>query len=150
MRHIGFVILFALAMLLSACGGGSNNNSGTVNGNWTASLMNTDGTPAFAFSTSLSEASNTSTLTVSNFTFTTSGSCFGSADTSETGAFTFSGNFDGNVAGTFQMTITTLFPTQNNVLTLQGTVNGGTITGTWVLTGQTGCSGNGTFTMTQM
>jgi hypothetical protein len=33
------------------------------------------------------------------------------------------------------------------VLTLIGTVNGNTISGTWNLTGSTGCTGNGTFTL---
>jgi hypothetical protein len=50
------------------------------------------------------------------------------------------------------MTITTVFPAgMNNVLTLQGTRNGdGSISGTWTLTGLTGCTGeNGTFQMLQ-
>ncbi len=46
------------------------------------------------------------------------------------------------------MTISTVFPALNNVLTLQGALNGdGSIAGTWTLTGQTGCTGNGNFTM---
>jgi hypothetical protein len=57
------------------------------------------------------------------------------------------GNFNGNVTGTFEMTITTMFPGTNNVLTLQGTVTGNTISGNWTLTGGTGCTGNGTFTI---
>jgi hypothetical protein len=52
------------------------------------------------------------------------------------------------VTGTFEMTISTMFPALNNVVTLTGNRTGdGTISGTWVLTGQTGCSGNGTFTL---
>jgi hypothetical protein len=46
------------------------------------------------------------------------------------------------------MIISTTFPGgSNNVLTLQGTVNSNTISGTWSATGLTGCSGNGTFTI---
>ena len=46
------------------------------------------------------------------------------------------------------MTISTVFPALNNVLTFQGALNGdGSIAGTWTLTGQTGCTGNGNFTM---
>ncbi len=45
------LILFS-TMLLAACGGG---NSGNVNGTWTASLTNPDGSPAFNFTTSLTQ-----------------------------------------------------------------------------------------------
>ena len=38
-----------------------------------------------------------------------------------------------------------------NSLKLNGTVaNGNTITGTWTLTGSSGCAGSGTFTMTKV
>lgn len=149
MRHFGCVILLALAAALSGCGGGSN-DAGTLNGNWSAALSNTDGTPAFTFNTTLNQSSNSSSLTVTNFTFSTTGGCF-TGDTTQSGAFAFSGNFNGNVTGTFSMNISTVFPTPpNNVLTLQGTVNGGTIAGNWTLTGLTGCTGSGTFSMTQM
>jgi hypothetical protein len=37
-----------------------------------------------------------------------------------------------------------------NTLTLNGTVNGNTITGTWQLVGGTGCTGNGNFTVAKM
>jgi hypothetical protein len=43
---------------------------------------------------------------------------------------------------------TTLSTGTNNQLALQGgAVNGNTITGTWTLSGTTGCSGNGNFTI---
>jgi hypothetical protein len=37
-----------------------------------------------------------------------------------------------------------------NTLALAGTTSGNTISGTWTLTGSSGCTGNGTFTMTKM
>jgi hypothetical protein len=41
--------------------------------------------------------------------------------------------------------------TGSNTLTMQGTINNNTVTGTWTLTGLTsGCSGSGTFTMNKM
>jgi len=51
------------------------------------------------------------------------------------------------VAGSFNYVITSTGE-QVNTLTLNGTVNGGQITGTWKVTGATSnCTGSGTFTM---
>jgi hypothetical protein len=69
--------------------------------------------------------------------------------TTQTGSFVVSGDFNGNVTGQLQLTISTTFPSNNNVLTLTGAASGSTISGTWTLNGGTGCSGNGTFTMTR-
>jgi hypothetical protein len=144
------IVLLALGLTLVGCGSGTESSSGNINGTWNAALTNTDGSPAFGFSTTFTQGSS-STLSVTNFTFTSSGSCFAADQTSETGSFSLSGNFSGNVTGTFGMTITTMFPSgTNNVLTLQGSVAGNTISGTWTLTGATGCSGNGTFTINRM
>jgi hypothetical protein len=86
-------------------------------------------------------------LNVVNFSFTTSDACFASDQVTETGSFGFGGDFQGHVTGTFGMVISSTGSDQA-VLTLQGTVKNGTITGTWTLTGTTGaCSGNGQFTM---
>ncbi len=141
-KQLATIALLALALALS--GYGSNKPAtDNINGSWNASLNNTDGSSAFTFTTTLTQSSGAS-LTFTNFTFTTTSPCF-SDQTSETGSFGFSGNLNGNVTGTFEMTITTIFPTTNNVLTLNGSVNGNQISGTWTLTGVTGCSGNGTF-----
>jgi len=60
-----------------------------------------------------------------------------------------SGNYNGNVTGSFGMNITDMLPGgASNALALQGTVTGGHITGTWTLTGGSGCTGNGIFTRT--
>ena len=145
MKFIGLVSVLMLAAALSGCGGGS---SGNINGNWTATLTNTGGTTALAFTTSFAQGSGTN-LTVTNFAFTTSGECFNSQTVTETGSFGFTGNFNGNVNGTFAMTIAST-NNPSDVLTLQGTVSNGKITGTWSLTGGTTCTGNGNFTMTPM
>ena len=141
-------VLLALGLTMSACGSGNNSpGSGNINGTWTATLTDTGGSPVYTFSTSFTQGSG-STLNITNFTFTSTGPCFASYQTSETGSFGLMGNFNGNVTGTFEMIITTMFPgATNNVLTLQGTVTGGTISGNWTLTGGTGCSGNGTFSI---
>jgi len=142
-KQIGTIALLALALTMSGCGS-SKPGTGNINGSWNASLNNTDGSSAFTFATTFTQSSGTA-LTFTSFTFTTTSPCFSSGQTSETGTFGFSGN-NGNVTGTFEMTIMTMFPAAtNNVLTLNGTVNGNQISGTWTLTGVTGCSGNGTF-----
>jgi hypothetical protein len=139
---------------MAGCGGsnGSNSTSGNVNGNWKASLTNSDGTPAYAFSTTFTQNGD-GTVAVTNFSFTSTGSCFDSPSTTQTGSFALTGNFNGNVSGNFGMTITSGFSgaSTQNVLALQGTVSGGnTIAGTWNLTGTSGCKGNGNFTITKI
>lgn len=149
-KQIGMIVLLALGFTLAGCGSSSmGSNSGNINGTWTAALTNPDGSPAFSFSTTFTQGSS-STLSVTDFTFTSTGSCFASEQTSQTGSFSLSGNFSGNVAGTFGMMITTMSTGTKNVLTLQGSVAGNTISGTWTLTGATGCSGNGSFTINRM
>jgi hypothetical protein len=142
------IVLLVLGLTMSGCGSGNSSpGSGNINGTWTATLTNTGGSPIYTFSTSFTQGTG-STLNITNFTFTSTGPCFASYQTSETGSFGLMGNFNGNVTGTFDMTITTMFPgATNNVLTLQGTVTGSTISGNWTLMGGTGCSGNGTFTI---
>jgi hypothetical protein len=145
MRNFAVGMLLTVSLVLAGCG--SNSKSGTINGNWTASLTDTNGTQVFAFTTSVIENTD-GTLSISNFTFSTSSSCFVSGET-ESGTFALSGNFNGSVSGSFGMKVQSGTPS-GNVLNLTGTVNGNTITGTWTLTGGTGCSGSGNFTMTKM
>lgn len=146
LKQIAVVVLVALGLTLSGCGKGSGN----INGNWTASLISPPGgTPVFGFSTALTQGGG-GALTFTSFTFTTSGTCFASGPFAETGSVSLSGNYSGGVTGSFAMTVSTIFPAAtNNVLTLMGNVNGNTITGTWTVAGQTGCSGSGTFTATR-
>ncbi len=148
MKQLSIAVLLVVGLTLVACGGGSSSSSNTINGNWTATLTNPDGSPAFGFTTSLNQSSGTA-VTVTNLSFTTSTPCFSSGGT-ETGSFVLSGNFNGSVTGGFQMTVQSGTPS-GNTLTLQGTVNNNAVTGMWTLTGVTsGCTGSGTFTMTRM
>lgn len=144
MKHSALALLLTFLFTLAACGGG-NSSSGNINGNWTATLTDAQGNAQFGFTTNFTAGSG-NTLNIVSFQFTTAGSCF-STPTTETGSFVLAGDFNGNVTGQFQMTIATVFPANNNVLTLNGGVNGNSITGTWTLTGGTGCTGNGAFTM---
>lgn len=146
MKRFGILFFLAAGLVLTACGGGSS-SSDTLTGNWTANLTNTDGTPAFAFTTSFTQ-SNGNLITGTNLMFTVSTGCFTSA-ASQTGSFVLSGNFNGYLSGSFQLTITSATPS-NNTLTLQGTVNNNAISGGWTLAGLTpGCTGEGDFTFTR-
>ena len=150
MRHFRLVGLLALAALLAACGtaNGSNANN-SLNGNWTATLLDTNGKPVFDFTTVLT-SSGSAGLVISNFRFTTTSPCFG-ANPTESGGFSLGGNFNGNVSGSFAMTIESGDGASgNNLLMLQGMVNKNVVSGTWTLTGTgAGCAGSGNFTMTK-
>jgi hypothetical protein len=150
MKRFGVATVLALGLVLVACGGGSGSSSSSSNvtGNWSAALTNADGTPAFAFTTSLTQGGGTVAVTGTNLTFLTSTACFASGG-SQTGSFVLSGNMNGNITGTFQLAIMSGTPS-GNTLTLQGMVVSNTITGKWNLTGTGGCTGSGTFTITRM
>src|ERR1700733_6538272 len=105
MKKFAVAVLLVFGLVLAGCGSG-NNSSGNINGNWTATMMDTNSDTVFAFSTSLVASGNGGTLTISNFPFTTNdASCPISART-ETGTFTLTGNFNGNVSGSFQFNVT--------------------------------------------
>jgi len=149
MRHIKLAGLLAVALVLGACGNSSSNPNSSINGNWSATLLDVNGRAVLGFTTALSSI-GTGELTVTNFKFTTSSPCFGSGST-ETGGFGLSGNFNGMVMGAFTLTVQSGATGSNgsNTLTLQGTVNNNnTVSGTWTLTGTgAGCTGSGNFTM---
>ncbi len=146
MKSLAFVLLLGLGLTLAGCG--SDQKSGNINGNWTATVTDTSGAQVFAFTTSLQGTGNSGTVTIKNFHFSSNSPCFVTGET-ESGTFALSGNFNGNVSGQFGMSILSGSPGGNS-LTLTGTVSGNTITGTWILAGSSGCNGNGTFTMTRM
>jgi hypothetical protein len=144
-RSILSILFLLLALLLVGCGG---SNGSAINGNWTATLTEPNGTPAFGFTTTLNSTGN-SGVSVTNLKFNTTNSCFGSG-TTETGGFTLSGTLSGVTTGGFRMTIqsSNTGSTGSNTLTLNGTLTNNTINGTWSLSGTgAGCTGGGTFTM---
>jgi hypothetical protein len=147
MKSIGIVgLVFATAML-GACGGGSSPKN--INNIYIGQLNDLSQTPDFSVTARLAQASG-SGVNITDFSIGSLGNfppCF-SSTTSQTATFIANGSSNGYMTGTFEMTVSTVFPTANNVLTLTGNRNGdGTIVGTWVVTGQTGCSGNGAFTL---
>jgi len=145
MKQFAVVILLAVGLALVGCGS-NNSNPANINGTWNASLLSNGNTTNFNFGTSLKTNADGS-LSVTNFSFTTTSSCFSSE--TESGSFTLSGNTNGDVKGQFGMTVQSESPS-GNTLALTGNVNGNTITGNWTLTGSSGCTGNGTFTMNKM
>ena len=145
MKHIWTIVVVGIALMLAGCG--SNSSNGSLNGNWTAALINSNSntTPNFNFTLTMTETSG-SNLSITNLNFTTSSPCF-AAGTTATGGFTLSGTLNGVTSGGFQMNIQST-GSSNNQLSLQGTINNNTISGHWMLTGtNAGCSGSGMFTM---
>lgn len=133
-------LVLGLAALLAAC----STDHSSINGTWTAMLTDTNGTPAFNLTTSLTAVSNNG-LNVTNLTFNTQQACFPGTSTA-TGSFVVSGTFNGVTGGGFQMTVNS--SSGSNQLQLNGALHNNTISGTWTLTGSTsGCTGSGTFTM---
>jgi hypothetical protein len=146
MKKLAFTLFLGLGLTLAGCG--SDHNNGNINGNWTATLTDTGGAQMFAFSTSLQATGNSGSVTINNFHFSTNSVCFVSGET-ESGTFALTGNFNGNVAGQFGMSVLSGSP-GGNTLTLTGSISGNTITGTWTLAGLSGCNSSGNFTMTRM
>ena len=145
MKQVHILTILVSALSLVACGGGMS-SSDSLTGNWSAALSDQNGISALAFTTSLTQSSGSSSVKISNLKFTTDAPCF-SSGTTETGSFLVSGDFNGQMKGTYQMTIQSEAPA-DSVLTLFGTVNNSAISGTWTLTGFTaGCTGSGHFTM---
>jgi uncharacterized lipoprotein NlpE involved in copper resistance len=138
MKKLAMALLAAVVLTLTGCG--NNSKQGNINGHWTAVLSDTN----FSFATSVL-VNGDGTLSASNFSFSTNSPCFVSGET-ESGSFAFTGNFNGKVTGTFTFNVVSGSPS-GNTLMLTGTVNGNAITGTWSLTGGTGCTGSGNFTM---
>jgi hypothetical protein len=141
MKKLAVAGLVAMVLTLVGCGW-HDHGHGNINGTWTAVLSDTD----FSFGTSVVVNSD-GTLSISQFSFSTNGACFVSGET-ESGSFTFTGDFNGNVTGQFAYKVVSGSPS-GNTLTLTGTANGNTIAGSWSLTGGSGCQGSGTFNMTK-
>jgi hypothetical protein len=154
MKKFAVMILLALELTLGGCGGSSTPSTVTsANGTWESALIGTDaGVSVFNFLTSFSIGSGGG-LSVSYFSFLTTGTCF--PLTGET----VSGTFDVTSATTTSTSANFTFTVQSgsNSLALTGTATGttdtsgnttwSTITGNWQLTG---CgTGSGTFTMTR-
>jgi len=144
MKKLTVVALLGLILILSSCGANSH-LTGNINGMWQAA-MSSAGTSTFAFMTTLTVNADGS-LGTTNFSLTLNNTPCSFPATTESGSFTLTGNFNGQVSGSFHYVITST-GVESSILTLDGTVTNGQITGTWTVTGGTAnCTGNGTFTM---
>jgi hypothetical protein len=145
MKKISMLVLLAIGFILSGCGSGSH-ATGNINGLWSATLSNSTLANDFVFMTNLTVNADGSLGTTSlNITLNNTACTF--PTTTESGSFTISGNFNGQVSGKFHYVVTST-GSELNTLTLDGTVTNGQITGTWTVSGATeNCTGNGTFTM---
>jgi hypothetical protein len=151
MKYLFGGIMLAALALFAACGSNSNsgnNNNVNVAGNWSAALSDTSGNAVLSFTTTLTQTSNNS-VSGETLTFTTTSPCFANGGT-ETGALTINGTTNGVTSAGLQLSIVSSGASAGNTLMLNGTFQNNAINGTWTLTGSTGCSGNGTFTMTKV
>ena len=147
MKKIVTAVLLALSFVLASCGAGSHAN-GNINGLWSASLSNSQPTLAnqFTFMTNLTVNADGS-LGTTSFHLTLNNTPCTFPTTTESGSFTITGNFSGQVSGKFQYIIMST-GAEVNTLTLNGTVQNGQITGNWTVSGATAnCTGTGTFAM---
>jgi hypothetical protein len=144
MKYFALAALLAIGLALAGCGANNSSNPANINGTWNATLLDTNNTTVFSFGTSL-VVNGDGSLTISNFQFNSNSSCFVSGET-ESGSFTLMGNTNGQVNGRFGLAVQSGSPGGNS-LTLSGTANGNTVSGTWTLTGGSGCTGSGSFTM---
>ena len=135
--------LLAVALVLGGCGSSGTLTSNNINGNWTATLTNSDGSLAYQFSATFAQGSG-SELSITNLTYTASSAC---------PALTSEGQVQGSFAvatGAFAMT-QTLLNVGGPILSLQGKAGNGRISGQWTLSGLVPrCSGNGSFTISPM
>jgi hypothetical protein len=150
MKKVAIFGLLALELAFSGCGSSSPTTAASdTSGVWQAVMSGGAGeASALSFVTKFS-VNGDGSLTISSFNFlnTDPQACFVSGQT-ESGTANVSTDSTGLVTGTVTYVVQSGTPA-GNTLTLTGTENGTTITGTWALTGSGACTGSGNFTMTR-
>ena len=145
MKKIAILSLMVLALVLSGCGSDQSTAAADTSGAWQAVLTGGAGEASvLSFNTTFS-VNNDGTLSVTNLAFLTVGTCFVSGGTAG-GTADVTTDTNGVVTGTISFIVQSGSPA-GNTLTLTGTEDSNTITGTWALEGNDGCSGSGDFTM---
>ncbi len=158
MKKFAVLLLLACGLLISGCGSGVTTNTANAqsvtSGLWGAVLTGGSGDASGAvlgFITNFSINGN-GTLNITQFSFntdtdtSTGTGCFVSE--TESGTSSLTTTLEGEIEGTVTFVVTSSTPA-GNVLTLNGTEVGSNITGSWTLTGGTGCASSGAFTMTK-
>jgi hypothetical protein len=138
----GITILLALlltpGLIMPGCGSGTASpGSSNINGTWAATLKDADGSTAYQFSATFAQGSG-SNLSITNLMFTNPGPCLLSGGSGAGGSFT-------PTNGAFELKMASA-DVGGPLVSLQGTLVNGGISGTWSATGLIPpCSGNGTF-----
>ena len=172
MKKLAILALLALELAVGGCGRNNtpqNSSTTTVNGNWEALLSGGTGAASqlnfvTTFTVTDTVGANNQPLDITGFSFFNAGACFANS----VGASTWTGNATLNTSGTNQVTgtmnftVTSVIPagnslaltgnvtgTSNGTTTTTGTLSNGVVSGTWTLTGGSGCAGTGTFIMCQ-
>ena len=153
MKPLTLSFVLFLPLIVSGCGGASTafhaSSAAKLDGIWTAQALNTDGTRALVFQALMKQASN-SAVRVERFSFLVPTPCF-PQNPSGDATFTPASNANSSLTGPFLMTVTDAASSDNSTLTLQGSINGPVISGTWnVSSGNASCAGDGTFEMDQL
>jgi hypothetical protein len=165
MKQLGIAFTLALALLPAGCGSGNmmvsspTAKSNNVNGAWNTTLTGAKDVPSFALMLMLNQNSD-NTVSVTSLNFMSDTPCFMQGSTAANGGFTMSGDPNGMTNGSLALVIqampdsmagmmsTNMSSMSTNMLTLHGTVNNNTATGTFTLTGpMAGCTGSGTLMM---
>ena len=158
MKKLAVLLLLALELTLTGCGSSTASSSvKAANGTWESSLIGTDaGIDVFKVITTFSVGA-TGALSVSYFGFLTTGPCFPLTGETPSGTFTVTSATTTSTSANVQFTVPSSGNSLANSLAMTGTATGttdtsgnttwSTITGTWTLTGGSGCTGSGTFTM---
>ncbi len=158
MRKVAVAPLLALSILLAGCGSTSSTTVSSGGSAWQAALLESSGasTP-YNFITLFSIADDGS-LSVSSLTFITNNPCFVSGASAGGQAMLTVDTTTDQVTGTMNYAVQSGDPA-GNALQLTGTsvtgsevsggLTGGVVTGNWALTGSSGCTGAGTFTLRQ-
>ncbi|MFZ1006999.1 MAG: hypothetical protein WAN65_09190 [Candidatus Sulfotelmatobacter sp.] len=150
-------ILLLVAIMLNGCGSSRPTAQSVTGGVWSASLSGGEGSASgFSFITQFTVDSS-GTLSFSRFQFINQGNCFPLDGGAVSGSMGLTENMaTDQVTGSMTLTVAS----NGNTLTLSspdgvtGTLTGttlsnGSVTGTWAVTGGTGCTGGGgSFTMT--
>lgn len=167
MKRLAILFLLVLAVALFGCNVPRTDITSTsTSGNWEGRLTGgTEEASLLNFTTSFTVV-NGGPLSITGFSFINNGACFqtGLSKETYTGTASLITSSNGQVTGTFEMTINSvpagntldlkgnLTGTSNGTTTTVGTLSNGVVVGTWNLTGGEGdasCSGTGSFVMCQ-
>ena len=160
MRQVALLLLVAFSFSSCSTPSVTQQAQSAAGGIWAAEMLGGNGAASgFSFTTEFTLQPD-GTLTITYFQFLNSSPCFPVDGGTQNGTMGLNTNEStGQTSGIFKYTVQNT--SNSNKLTLNGNVTGtevngtpplsnGSITGSWTLTGGSGCSNsNGTFTMTQ-